>query len=271
MRTDRLLLIALFCLFVGPSVRAEDSPPLRALLVCGGCCHDYVKQKKILAEGVSARANVVWTVYQESKSKGHKNSAYTADDWAKGYDVVLHNECYGGVGDDDFVAKITDAHKQGLGGVNLHCSMHSYRAAKKKEWHQYLGVGYYGHGPKSGIKVELKKTDHPILKGLKNWETKEGELYNIRDLHEGTEVLAEGTRINKPATMPLMWTNTYGKGKVFSMTLGHHNSTMEMPQYLDVVARGVLFVAGKLDENGQPKKGYGPVKRDNYITEKSAK
>jgi len=55
------------------------------------------------------------------------------------------------------------------------------------------------------------------------------------------------------------------------MTLGHHNSTMEQPEYLEVLTRAILYVTGKLDGNGNPKKGYASVKRENYITEKSAK
>ena len=43
-------------------VRADDKPapkPIR-LLVIGGCCHDYEKQKDIITKGISARANVQW-------------------------------------------------------------------------------------------------------------------------------------------------------------------------------------------------------------------
>src|SRR5436190_12003172 len=33
--------------------------PLRILLLTGGCCHDYAKQKDILKKGLEERANVV--------------------------------------------------------------------------------------------------------------------------------------------------------------------------------------------------------------------
>ena len=36
----------------------EQPRPLRALLICGGCCHDYTEQHKILSDGIQARANV---------------------------------------------------------------------------------------------------------------------------------------------------------------------------------------------------------------------
>src|SRR5205085_5846787 len=39
---------------------AEGVKPIRALLVIGGCCHDYPQQKKLLTEGISARATVEW-------------------------------------------------------------------------------------------------------------------------------------------------------------------------------------------------------------------
>ena len=107
--------------------------------------------------------------------------------------------------------------------------------------------------------------------GLKPFKTKEGELYTIKNLYEGTEVLANGTREKKPVTYPLLWSNTYGKSKVMSLTLGHHNSTMEMPVYLDIVTRSILWSLGKLNDDGTPAKGYEPVKRDGGIVEKSAK
>ena len=104
--------------------------PLKVLMVTGGCCHDYENQKLILAEGLSARANVEFTVVHEEgpegkKDKSHRISLYEKDDWAKGYDLVLHNECFGAVTDVAFVERIAKAHKDGVPAVMLHCSAHS--------------------------------------------------------------------------------------------------------------------------------------------------
>ena len=54
----------------------------------------------------------------------------------------------------------------------------------------------------------------------------------------------------------LIWVNTNGHGKVFGTTMGHNNSTMEDPVFLDLVTRGLLWACGKLDENGKPMPGY---------------
>ena len=59
---------------------------------------------------------------------------------------------------------------------------------------------------------------------------------------------------------PCIWTNRYGKARVFGTTIGHHNQTMETEAYLGYLTRGLLWACDKLDENGQPTKGYGPPK-----------
>src|SRR3989442_14001386 len=102
-----VIFLAAFFPFLAPSP-ARAAEPLRALLITGGCCHDYAAQKKTLTEGISARANLVWTVVHEGggEDKEHKFSIYEKADWAKGFDVVVHNECSGRVTDAAWVDHI---------------------------------------------------------------------------------------------------------------------------------------------------------------------
>src|SRR5947209_6846431 len=70
--------LALCCALLGlaPSAPSADekSAPIRALLVIGGCCHDYAKQKDLLTQGISARARVKWTIaYDPDTTTKHKN------------------------------------------------------------------------------------------------------------------------------------------------------------------------------------------------------
>src|SRR5437868_15013960 len=94
---------AAFALLLGltGASRAEENPkPMRALLVIGGCCHDYAKQKDILTRGISARANVVWTIsYDPDTGTTHKNPVYDNPEWFKGFDVIVHDECTSDVRD----------------------------------------------------------------------------------------------------------------------------------------------------------------------------
>ena len=68
MSAFKFFLVLLLAAVAG--AQAADAPkPLRALMVTGGCCHDYANQKKILSEGISARANVEWSIVHGSRSE----------------------------------------------------------------------------------------------------------------------------------------------------------------------------------------------------------
>ena len=60
MRTIFSILCITLIAFSGLA-RAEDKAPkaLKALLITGGCCHDYSKQKDLLKAGLEARAHIV--------------------------------------------------------------------------------------------------------------------------------------------------------------------------------------------------------------------
>lgn len=244
------------------SARAAETKPIKALLVCGGCCHDYEQQKKILTEGISARANVEWTVVHDG---GDKREAmiplYNNPDWAKGFDVVLHNECFGAVTDVAFVERIAKPHENGLPAVMLHCSTHSYRAAKTDEWRKLIGQTSMSHEKNRDLEVKVLKAEHPVMKGFPaTWHDPKDELYKNEKLWPNTIPLAQAYGQDTKKDHMVIWVNTYGKAKVFGTTLGHGNATMQDPVYLDLVARGLLWACDKLEENGQPKAGFGAKK-----------
>lgn len=243
------------------SARAEEPRPIRALLVLGGCCHDYKEQQQLLTKGVSARANVQWAVsYDPDTGTRHLNPWYEKDDWAKGFDVVVHDECCSDVNDIKTVDKILKPHRDGLPAVLLHCGMHSYRTEgypKSTPWFAFTGVASTGHGPQVPIEISFVADDNPITKGLKDWKTANEELYNNSDgkLLETAQPLATGKQVwtsekgtvNRAAAV-CVWTNKYnGKTNVFATTLGHNNLTVADDRYLDLVTRGLLWSVGKLD------------------------
>src|SRR5262245_64618903 len=76
------------------SLMAADPAPLRALLVTGGCCHEYAKQKDVLKKGLEARLQVVISqVHSDDTSTKARFDLYDKADWAKDFDVILHDEC----------------------------------------------------------------------------------------------------------------------------------------------------------------------------------
>ena len=160
----------------------EETKPIRALLVLGGCCHDYKKQQELITKGISARANVQWAIsYDPDTGTKHLNPWYEKEDWAKGFDVVVHDECCSDVKDIKTVEKILKPHKDGLPAVVTHCGLHSYRTEgfpKSTPWFEFTGLASTGHGPQAPIDVTYVDAESPITKGFKNWKTVNEELYN---------------------------------------------------------------------------------------------
>jgi type 1 glutamine amidotransferase len=262
--TRLLCLFALVAAAVGlaPAPAADDAKPIRALLVLGGCCHDYKKQQDILTKGISARANVQWAVsYDPDTGTKHLNPWYEKENWAEGFDVVVHDECCSDVKDIKTVEKILKPHKEGLPAVILHCGMHSYRTEgfpKSTPWFDFTGLASTGHGPQAPIEIDYIDKESKITAGLNGWKTGNEELYNnssgklletAQPIAKGKQTFKSNTGKESTAEAVCVWTNTYnGKTKVFATTLGHNNDTVGDDRYLDLVTRGLLWSVGKLDE-----------------------
>ena len=89
------ILLTLICsLFAAASGATEPADkPIKALLVLGGCCHDYKSQQQLLTQGISERAHVNLTVaYDPDTTNAHLNPLYHNPDWAAEYDVINHDE-----------------------------------------------------------------------------------------------------------------------------------------------------------------------------------
>ena len=235
-------------------------PPIRALLVTGGPFHDYHKQTQILIDGMKTRGNFEWTVVNEEKKQTTaKLDLFDQPDWANGFDVVVHNECFADVDDPEYVARMVAAHRAGVPAVVVHCAMHTFRSLKSDEWREFLGVTTVRHGRQHPLVVQNAKPDHPIMKGFPaTWTTGDEELYVIDKLWPDSVALATAAETNK-LVYPVFWTHQYGKARVFGTTLAHNERTMLDPVFLDVFGRGLLWAAGRLDESGQPTPDAAPV------------
>lgn len=256
--TSTLLLILAWNL----GLNAQEMQPIKALMICGGCCHDYENQKKIVADFISARANVVFDIVHEGGTgRNHKVSVYEKPDFWKGYDVIIHNECFGEVNDVAFVENIANAHrKQGVAAVMLHCSTHSYRAAKTEAWRETLGITSTYHEKNRDLTIRTVGKDHPIMAGVPDtWLDPKDELYVAAKFWPSATPLAVAYGEDTKKDHPVIWLNNAGKARVFATTLGHNNSTMQNAVYQEIVARGLLWAVGKLDSDGNPVAGYGPI------------
>ncbi|EEF63177.1 DUF7133 domain-containing protein [Pedosphaera parvula] len=189
-------------------------------------------------------------------------SIYEDPDWAKGYDVVVHDECFSDVKDKDFVEGILEPHREGLPAVNLHCAMHCYRVSFDdfKDWFEFTGLDSRGHGAQLPIALTFVDPEHSITKGMQNWTTIHEELYNNVQIWKTAKPLIYGQQGNDKNMVA--WVNDYHGTRVFSTTLGHNNETVGDSRYLDLVTRGLLWSVNKLnaDYMKPAKRVLAPVK-----------
>ncbi|MEC5127657.1 ThuA domain-containing protein [Verrucomicrobiales bacterium BCK34] len=235
----------------GPDPVKSNAKPLKALLVAGGCCHDYKGQHEALFKGIQTRANVqvdVW--WTDDKSVNPPLPIYDDPNWAKGYDIIIHDECAAGNRDLAVLKRILDVHKT-IPSVQLHCAMHSFRG-KTDQWFKHIGIQSSSHGPQEPIDVKYVEKDHPIVKGLEDWTTIKEELYNNVDVFDATP-LAMGTQKytrdgkEKTDVAIVAWTNETQGARSFSTTLGHNTETVADDRYLNLVVRGLLWACDKLN------------------------
>ena len=230
--------------------RGEDAgtpakAPLRALLITGGCCHDYPTQTAAFLEGMKKYGDVAWTVINEG-GKGTRGTIplYDNPDWAKPYDVVVHNECFADVDDPAYIRKITEAHRAGTPAVVIHCAMHSYRAAAVDDWREFLGVTTHRHDHESRYAVTPVAPAHAVMKDFPPaWLTPRDELYIIEKLQPTATPLAVSTSERDGKTHAVIWTNDYHGTRVFGTTFGHGNATWGDPVFISVLSRGLLWAA----------------------------
>lgn len=232
--------------------------PLRGLLIAGGCCHDYPGQNVILTEGISKRANIAWDVVMDPGQTGtkHRISVYQTEDWAKKYDIVVHNECFSDEKDPAWLERIVKPHRDGVPAVVIHCAMHCYRAPTN-DWFRFVGVTSHRHGSHFDYPMTNVAPKHPIMLGFPaTWRTPKEELYNIEKVEPTATPLATGWSHETKRAEVNVWVNQFGKARVFGTTLGHYNHTLQDPVILDLLSRGVLWATGKLQEDGKPAPGY---------------
>ncbi|MEM7477531.1 MAG: ThuA domain-containing protein [Planctomycetota bacterium] len=247
------LFFALILLLTIPPqfLTADSDKPIRALLITGGCCHDYAKQQLALQKGIQARANVQVDVYwTDNSTTAPVFPLYRQLNWADDYDVIIHDECAASIEDQALVNRILQVHQR-VPAVHLHCAMHSFRTGEDA-WFRHLGLQSNSHGPQEPISIYFEKNNHTITRGLENWTTIREELYNNVKLY-GAQPLAIGKQVlpgNPVRTEEAIvaWTNESAGARSFSTSLGHNTETVQDPRYLDLVTRGLLWSCEKLNK-----------------------
>ena len=120
-----------------------------------------------------------------------------------------------------------------------------------------MGAFSLRHDQQRPLVVETIAKSHPILRGLPDrWETISEELYELEQVWPQMTPLAQAYSPESKKFQPLIWTNTYGKARVFVTSLGHNTAMIANREYLDLVSRGLLWTLRLLQDDGTPAPGY---------------
>jgi len=131
--------------------------------------------------------------------------------------------------------------EQGI--VMLHHGIAAFR-----EWPLWSAIcgmenRYYDWYPESTLRIEIAKPDHPITRGMSPWVMTD-EPYVIPDPGEGNEVILTTDHAKSGRT--LGWVRQYRRARVFCFQPGHDRRAYDDPNWRAVIARGVLWAAGRL-------------------------
>jgi len=142
---------------------------------------------------------------------------------------------------------VVNAVLSGVGIAGCHGGMcDSFR--EDTEWQFMTGGQWVAHPGNDGVKykIHIKDPDHPITKGLKDFDVASEQYYMHVD--PAIRVLATTTYptpgVEGPHTpngfieMPQVWTKYYGRGKVFYNALGHHADIFDIPEAKELMRRG---------------------------------
>lgn len=162
------------------------------------------------------------------------------------YDVVVLNYGFWNVPELTPQARsgLLNFVKGGKGLVSLHFSSSSYQAWD--EYRELLGRVWVrdvsGHGPRLSFTVKIEKPDHPIVRGMVDFQV-DDELYSKLQGDAQIEVLASAYSDFSKRVEPIIFVKSYGKGRVAHNVLGHDGAVRSDEKYKKVVRRSVEWAA----------------------------
>jgi uncharacterized protein len=237
----KALLPVLALLMGAISVLAADAPKVKVLVVTGG--HGFSREP--FFEVFKENPEITFAEAKHSKN----GDGYERDDLLGWNVVVLY----------DMPKAITEAQKakflslfdKGIGVVVMHHALVSYQ-----HWPDYeriIGGRYPEEDGKSGavteqvgwqhdveVPVKIVAKDHPITSGLKDFVINDEIYWGFR---VGPDVTPLLTTTHPKSGKPLMWTRTEGKSRLVYLQLGHSPSAFKDPNYRQLVARSIRWVA----------------------------
>jgi type 1 glutamine amidotransferase len=96
------------------------------------------------------------------------------------------------------------------------------------------------------VRLAAEHSDHPVISGLSDFEARSERYWPLSDplIDVLATVTFDGDE-NRPgvASVPAVWTRTWGRGRVFASVFGHAPDDFDTPQVRALTERGLLWAS----------------------------
>ncbi len=292
-----LLITGVFSAFYG----CKKQHAYSALIVTGQNNHNWKASSRILKQLLD-QTGLFSTDIIETPAAGKDMTSF-APDFQK-YDVVVMDYT-GDSWSDKTKSSFEEYIKAGGGLVIYHAADNAF--PEWKAYNEMIGLGGWGkrnekdgpyiymkkdslitdttagpggsHGKRHEFVVKVRNEEHPITKGLpKKWLHAEDELYSqLRGPGKNMEILAtayaDTAQKGTGRDELVLFTVTYGKGRIFHTVLGHAGNdttafpAMECQGFITTFQRGAEWAASGVVTQTVPEgfpNAAGVVQLENY-------
>jgi hypothetical protein len=235
--------------------------------------HAPAKPKDAQNEAALAKYETDLAAFKHKDDLYHKAMAQFHPELSR-YDVVLSNY-NGDAWPKAFQKDLEDRlHDGKIGLVIVHAANNSFNSWG--EYNRMIGMGWRdnkfgdrltldadgkemrvpkgkgpgaGHGAYHPFLITVRDAEHPITKGMpREWMHAGDELYHgMRGPIEHVHLLATAYDDKKAHGTgehePMIWTVTYGKGRVFHTPMGHDEHSMRCVGFVGTLQRGTEWAA----------------------------
>jgi type 1 glutamine amidotransferase len=232
---------------------------IRTLIISGANNHDWRATtpwlRKLLSD--SGRFDVRVTEEPSGLTKAALSPYdlvvldYNGPRWGEAAEDAVESFVSGGKG-----LVVVHGASYAFGDMEVLGDRHVRTGIREPAWPAYAkmtGARWTGEEPKTGhgrrhvFRIDITKRDHPITKGLAESYLVSDELYHRFRMTSEVHVLAAA--FDDPGiggtgkTEPLIWSLSYGRGRVFHTALGHDLAALQEPGFVLTFLRGAEWAA----------------------------